>query len=814
MSARARVAARRPRPLRIAVPAAYVGIVVLLAGIVEESPWRAFAALGVLGAGALLAWHAADGSRETLGASELLYRGAFEESAGGVAIGTLDGRVVRANAAYCALTGYREDELIGRRFGDFTHPDDRNVDAERVARLLDGEGCGGRYRKRYVRPSGEVVWVELHSSILTGGDGKPAYITSQVEDITERKRSEDALAASEARYRTLVDHLPSTVVSIYDRDFRNIYLGGSMLDELGWDPDRLLGRTLDEVLDGDEAEQWGARFRAAIAGMPNEIAHTSNTGRDLEIKIVPMHDDAGEVTGVMTVSHDVSDTHRADEALRETQERLQAILDYAPAVIYLKDAAGKFVLANHGLEDLLGVPFEQIRGRIDADFFPPEVAAELAAQDLQVRESQRPLAREMEIVVGGRPRTYFDIKFPIFDASGEAVGVCAIATDITARKQAEIALRVSEQRHRSVVDALEEGVLLHDMSGTVIAANHSAAEMVGLPIEEIVGKVPSELPMRLVREDGTPFPEDERPGYRAIATGQPQLGIVAGHPRSDGELRWLSINCNPIIDPQSGEAFAVAASFADITEQRRAESLKEEFFALVSHELRTPLTSIAGYLELLLDPDESALDEMQRHFLCVVDRNARRLQRLVGDLLFVAQFEAGKLSLETTPTSLKDVAAEAVESARPRADDLGIELRLNAEDVPPVDGDAGRLGQTLDNLISNALKFTPAGGRVDVRVIDRRDRIVIEVADTGLGIAHDEQGRLFERFFRTSSATAQAIPGVGLGLSISKAIVEGHGGSIDVSSQEGRGTTFTLELPVCRAEPMVTRRRRLAEQTG
>jgi signal transduction histidine kinase len=139
---------------------------------------------------------------------------------------------------------------------------------------------------------------------------------------------------------------------------------------------------------------------------------------------------------------------------------------------------------------------------------------------------------------------------------------------------------------------------------------------------------------------------------------------------------------------------------------------------------------------------------------------------------------------------------------------------MNAEDVPPVDGDAGRLGQTLDNLISNALKFTPAGGRVDVRVIDRRDRIVIEVADTGLGIADDEQGRLFERFFRTSTATAQAIPGVGLGLSISKAIVEGHGGSIDVSSQEGRGTTFTLELPVGKAEPMVPRRRRLAEQTG
>jgi signal transduction histidine kinase len=302
--------------------------------------------------------------------------------------------------------------------------------------------------------------------------------------------------------------------------------------------------------------------------------------------------------------------------------------------------------------------------------------------------------------------------------------------------------------------------------------------------------------MRLVREDGTEFSAGERPGYKAFSTGEPQLGVVAALPRPNGDTVWLSINCNPIIDPQSGQPFAVAASFADITEQRAAERLKEEFFALVSHELRTPLTSIAGYLELVLDPDESELDPLQRHFLHVVERNARRLQRLVGDLLFVAQFEAGKLSLETGPTPIADVAAESVESARPQADELEIELSMHADDVPSVNGDAGRLGQTLDNLISNALKFTPAGGRVDVRVVDRDDRVVIEVEDTGLGIADEDQTRLFERFFRTSAATAQAIPGVGLGLSISRAIVEGHGGTIGVESREGHGTTFTIELPV------------------
>jgi PAS domain S-box-containing protein len=745
-----------------------------------------------------------------LPAGDDLFRGVFDEAATGMVVGSLDGRVVHANRAYCELTGYDASELTGRRFAEFTHPDDIDADAGDIRRLIAGEVDSVHHRKRYVRPTGEIVWAELRCSTIKDRRGRPVYTTAQVQDVTDRKRSEDALLVSEQRYRTLVDHLPETVVSIYDRDFRTLYMGGSMLDQLGWEREHFLGRTIHETLPPEMAGTFAARFRAAMAGMPNELNHTTAHGHELEIKIVPIYDDAGEPTGVMSVAHDVSASRRTDQALRETQERLQAILDYAPAVIYLKDASGKFVLANHGLEDLLGVPFEQIRGRTDADFFPPDVAAELAAQDREVRESQRPLAREIEIVVGGQPRTYFDIKFPIFDSSGETTGVCAIATDITARKRAEVALRVSEQRHRSVVDALEEGVLLHDMSGTVIACNESAAKMIGVPIEEIVGKPPHELPMRLVQEDGTEFPPDERPGHRAIRTGQPQLGVVAGHPKPDGDISWLSINCNPITDPQTGEAFAVAASFADITQQRRAERLKEEFFALVSHELRTPLTSIAGYLELVLDPDESELDPNQRHFLNVVERNAKRLQRLVGDLLFVAQFEAGKLSLETAPTALDDVAAESVESARPRADELGIELRLNAESVATVQGDAGRLGQTLDNLISNALKFTPAGGRVDVRVIDRRDRVVIEVADTGLGISEPDQRRLFERFYRTESAQEAAIPGVGLGLSISKAIVEGHGGKIHVASEEGRGTTFTIELPLVGAEAARPRRRALA----
>jgi signal transduction histidine kinase len=228
---------------------------------------------------------------------------------------------------------------------------------------------------------------------------------------------------------------------------------------------------------------------------------------------------------------------------------------------------------------------------------------------------------------------------------------------------------------------------------------------------------------------------------------------------------------------------------------RELDQLKDEFVATVSHELRTPLTSIRGYLELVLEEEGSVADD-HRRFLEIVDRNADRLLRLVGDLLFVAQVTAGRLNLEPGPVDLSTLASDCVHAARPFAADRGIELGLHAEALPPFEGDAARLAQLLDNLVSNAIKFTPAGGRVDVRVRASSDRALLEVSDTGMGIPADDLERLFERFFRTDAAKTQAIQGTGLGLSIARAIVDGHGGTIAVESTEGEGTTFRIELPL------------------
>ena len=227
---------------------------------------------------------------------------------------------------------------------------------------------------------------------------------------------------------------------------------------------------------------------------------------------------------------------------------------------------------------------------------------------------------------------------------------------------------------------------------------------------------------------------------------------------------------------------------------RELDHLKDNLISVVSHELRTPLTSILGYLELL-DQDRDRLTQRHRHFLGVVGRNAERLLDIVVDLLFVAQARAGHMTLDREPLDLSELAEHAVEGTLPAANERQITITVAPCSDSVVSGDRQRLGQVLDNLLSNALKFTPRNGSVEVRLSASRDYVVLEVADTGIGISAGAQRELFTRFFRTDAAIEAAIQGTGLGLSIVKAIVDGHGGQVSVESVEGKGATFTVSLP-------------------
>jgi len=227
---------------------------------------------------------------------------------------------------------------------------------------------------------------------------------------------------------------------------------------------------------------------------------------------------------------------------------------------------------------------------------------------------------------------------------------------------------------------------------------------------------------------------------------------------------------------------------------REVADLKTELVAMVSHELRTPLTSIVSFANLLIGDDGPVTEVEQQEFIGVIDRNAKRLIRLVDDLLLLGQLESGVTTIQPITCRVADIVEWALALADQRAVAAGVRIKSSVERGPTLYADQGRIGQVLDNLLSNAVKFSESGGSVDLTVRRNPTGWVFAVRDDGIGIPESEQSRLFESFFR-GAATAQSTPGTGLGLAIAKAIVDLHGGTITVESQESVGSCFEFAIP-------------------
>jgi signal transduction histidine kinase/CHASE3 domain sensor protein len=342
---------------------------------------------------------------------------------------------------------------------------------------------------------------------------------------------------------------------------------------------------------------------------------------------------------------------------------------------------------------------------------------------------------------------------------------------------------------RAVLDSTIDGILLSDVDGEVQLVNRPLIVLtrdLGMSYE---GSVVDRL---LSVADRMADPDAYRAAMERLRTNPEAPTFDEFEDAASG--RVFQGFTAPVLDDRGGFLGRIW-TLREVTEQRELDRLKDEFVATVSHELRTPLTSMMGFLEMVREGEAGELTDEQQRFLAIVYRSSERLQRLVGDLLFVARLDANGLQLQFADVDVAEVVGDAVESAAALARSRTIELRSELADVPMVMGDRERLSQLVGNLVSNALKFTPEGGTVTARAFTDGDNAVIEVTDTGIGIPEAEQSRLFQRFFRSSTATDQAIPGTGLGLAISRAIAEAHGGNISVRSQPGVGTSFRVELP-------------------
>ena len=573
-------------------------------------------------------------------------------------------------------------------------------------------------------------------------------------------------------------------------------------------------RTLTILHEQDEARRAVVAMQAAqrgyvITGSDGELALFEQYGREYEAA-------SGRLASLIRDPEQVARYRRLQELVADWRSRGAAVIIEArrqgadasallqseaiPRFRRIEEEFGAFdrrqVLLTEQSEALAGARIS--RATLILTLGPALSGLVLIALVVETRrvilEPLAALSASARRLAGG------DYAAPLPDVGRDEVGalVAAFRDMRTAVEDRTTALSTAHAELLDIVNAVPVPLLIMQADRTIRLQNRAAERLLGaLPArpEERAANLDA---LQITDGAGHMLPVDELPPVRALR-GAPVQGEEIAMRRPDGEHATLIVSAAPIRDAR-GEITGVVAAFQDISRLRELDRMKDEFVSIVSHELRTPLTAIKGALQLLVSDAASVPDPGDRQLLEVALKSSDRLVRIINDILDVSKIEAGKLRLARRRLPVADVIAHSVDDVRTVAAEAGVRLVISvAPGLPEVLGDADRLTQVIVNLLSNAVKFAPPGTEVVVGAERDGPAVILRVADRGPGIAPEDVPRLFQKFQQLDASHTRRAGGTGLGLTISKAIVEEHGGSIGVDSRVGEGTTFVVRLPAADA---------------
>jgi len=608
--------------------------------------------------------------------------------------------------------------------------------------------------------------------------------------------------------------MSNEIFGVFDLEQGLVWSNGTAAALLGYAEDELRRMSLVDLIHPDDLVEALGLFDqpsgdAEPAGVESRYRCKDGTWRWLEWT-ARRELETGFVYGA---ARDVTAHHQAQAALGANEAWLQAILDHSSAAIFVKDRSRRYVLVNELFLRALGLAREEVVGKTAEEIWP---GATIDDADQRVLDHGEAFTRDDVVKLDDGPHTMMTVRFPLLDASGAVTGMAAIATDITEWTQVQAALAERQRLLDTVIRACPDIVTILDDHGRIREISEASARILGYDLhdqrdpvhEEIEALVhPEDLP-RVLRESAKVFTEPE-------AT----LDLKYRVRHADGRWVMLDTRGQAMVGDDGATVGAVVVS-RDVTDEleieaqmhvavevaEQASKAKSDFLSRMSHELRTPLNSVLGFSQLL-EMDE--LPEHQGEAVGHIMRAGRHLLNLIDEVLDIARIESGNLELLLEPVAIRRVLGDAIDLARPLAEGRQINVVADLELCPDtfhVLADRQRLLQVMLNLLSNAVKYNRTGGRVVVFVDAAPPGLVrITVTDTGNGIRAEDIDRVFEPFDRLG-AESTGVEGTGVGLTLSKYLVERMGGAIEVRSQIGEGTTFTVDLPTAVAPDVPARR--------
>ncbi len=714
------------------------------------------------------------------------------------------------------------------------HPEDR---AKASADIGDAVARGGTFETAYrvVGPAGEIRWLAARGNVETDSAGRGSRFYGVVLDITARKQAEQALAATaeELAQQTRIFNTALSATEdfayLFDLEGRFIYANRPLLEVWGKSLSEIVGKTCFELGYPDwHAEMHQREIRQVIETrrpVNGEVPFTGANGRTgrYDYTFTPVFSASGQVEAIAGTTHDITLRLQAEEALRASKERLALVIE-----------AAQFGTFDWSLtEDPPKIEWnDRLRGFF---WLPPdvEVTRELFHGIIHPEDRQR-VVRALDAAVehgdiydneyrllgpDGQVRWIRGIGRSFRDESGKPVRYGGISIDITRQKQAEDELRASEARFRQLADSMPQIVWAAKPDGILDYSNRRWLEYIDQP--EGSGHPDTWA--------GYVYPDDLPGAGLAWAAALKDGSLYATEfrlRRADGAYRWFLVRALPIRDA-SGAIFRWYGTCTDIHDQKefqseredllnseraarseaeRASQMKDEFLSTLSHELRTPLNAILGWAQVLRSPAAppgaetvpAPLDPDLEMGLATIERNARSQAQIIEDLLDMSRIISGKVRLDVQRVDLAPVVQAAIDTMQPAAEAKGIRLQAILDPVArPVSGDPNRLQQVFWNILSNAIKFTPRGGRVQIVLQRINSHLEVVFNDSGEGIPAGFLPHVFDRFRQADATSTRRHGGLGLGLAIVKQLVELHGGSVRAASAgPGTGASFIVSLPL------------------
>jgi PAS domain S-box-containing protein len=510
---------------------------------------------------------------EELRRSEKEFRTLFDLSAIGMTQVSPEGRYLRVNRKLCQMLGYSEQELLHLTLHEVTHPDDRDFSAARLnASFYDGSEEFS-IEKRYVRKDGAIIWVQINWTVIPEAEGRRLRTIANIQDITERKRAEEALRAKEAQLRAILDHSAAVV---FVKDLEGRYLRVNRQYEV------LRGVTEAEVKGKNDYDLYAKEIADAVrandqeviaADMPlqfeEQVAFADGVRDFIAVKF-PLRDESGRPYAVCGIATDITERKQIEKALQTSEAQLRAIFDHSVSLIFVKDLEGRYLRVNRRYAELFGLTDVELEGKTDYDCHPKEIADAFLANDREVITANMPLLFEEKALVAGEARYSVVSKFPLRDERGRPYAICGIATEITERKRAETTLRESQALNQAVLDSLAANIAVLDRDGNIIAVNEDwrrfARENDGAAIADSVGANYLDV-CRRAQERGDGQIEATLAGIQAVLDGVRSNFTVEYSCDSPSEKRWFLMSVTPL----GGERGGAVVTHTNITARKQAE---------------------------------------------------------------------------------------------------------------------------------------------------------------------------------------------------------------------------------------------------